>query len=158
MSRSRVAVLKTTPETVLDDYGRLMHLAEYETFLRYFPACSTTPWQLEGVIRTLLADGFSKDQLILVHNDTVVVKSKVGEIRNRLAPIGRRYGLKTVYLQDGAKWITYAPQHPMMVLDHVYPEGIEIPEMFIGKNIIHLPTMKTHVFTTVTGAMKNAFG
>ena len=25
-------------------------------------------------------------------------------------------------------------------------------------NIIHLPTVKTHVFTTITGAMKNAFG
>ncbi len=28
----------------------------------------------------------------------------------------------------------------------------------MGKNIIHLPTVKTHVFTTITGAMKNAFG
>jgi hypothetical protein len=30
--------------------------------------------------------------------------------------------------------------------------------MFIGCNIIQLPTVKTHVFTTITGAMKNAFG
>jgi len=30
--------------------------------------------------------------------------------------------------------------------------------MFVGKSIIHLPTVKTHVFTTTTGAMKNAFG
>ena len=28
----------------------------------------------------------------------------------------------------------------------------------IGMNIVHLPTVKTHVFTTITGAMKNAFG
>jgi hypothetical protein len=28
----------------------------------------------------------------------------------------------------------------------------------VGMNIIHLPTVKTHVFTTITGAMKNAFG
>ncbi len=33
-----------------------------------------------------------------------------------------------------------------------------IPKRFIGENIIHLPTVKTHVFTTTTGAMKNAFG
>jgi hypothetical protein len=44
------------------------------------------------------------------------------------------------------------------VLDEIYPEGVEIPEVLIGKNIIQLPTVKTHVFTTVTGAMKNAFG
>jgi hypothetical protein len=33
-----------------------------------------------------------------------------------------------------------------------------IPKRFIGENIIHMPTVKTHVFTTTTGAMKNAFG
>jgi hypothetical protein len=33
-----------------------------------------------------------------------------------------------------------------------------IPGRFIGENILHLPTIKTHVFTTTTGAMKNAFG
>jgi hypothetical protein len=33
-----------------------------------------------------------------------------------------------------------------------------IPRRFIGENILHLPTVKTHVFTTTTGAMKNAFG
>ena len=30
--------------------------------------------------------------------------------------------------------------------------------LLIGNNIIQLPTVKTHVFTTITGAMKNAFG
>jgi len=173
MNQSKVAVIKTTPKTVLEDVGTLMRSADYGRFLdkskevllkinitwhKYFPGCSTTPWQLEGVIRTLLADGFRADQLILVHNDTVVVKARVGEILNRLAPVGRKYGLKTIYLQNGVEWKTYTPKHPMMVLDEIYPKGIEIPSVFIGRNIIQLPTMKTHVFTTMTGAMKNAFG
>ena len=46
----------------------------------------------------------------------------------------------------------------MLVLDKIYPEGISIPKRLIGSNVIHLPTMKTHVFTQMTGAMKNAFG
>jgi hypothetical protein len=69
MVRSRVAVLKTTPASVIDDYKRLMHLADYQQFLPhgnetalkinvswhyFYPACSTTPWQLDGVISTLL--------------------------------------------------------------------------------------------------------
>ena len=33
-----------------------------------------------------------------------------------------------------------------------------IPDLLVGKNAVHLPTVKTHVFTTMTGAMKNAFG
>ena len=46
----------------------------------------------------------------------------------------------------------------MRVLDKIYPEGITIPEFFQGKNIVHLPTVKCHIYTTTTGAMKNAFG
>jgi hypothetical protein len=45
-----------------------------------------------------------------------------------------------------------------LCLNEVYPKGFMIPRRFIGENIIHLPTVKTHVFTTTTGAMKNAFG
>jgi hypothetical protein len=37
-------------------------------------------------------------------------------------------------------------------------DKILVPEMFIGRNMIHLPTVKTHGHTTTTGSMKNAFG
>ena len=33
MDRSKVVVLKTSTETVLDDYRKLMHLADYERFI-----------------------------------------------------------------------------------------------------------------------------
>jgi uncharacterized protein (DUF362 family) len=35
---------------------------------------------------------------------------------------------------------------------------IRILNYFVGKNIVHLPTAKCHIYTTTTGAMKNAFG
>jgi hypothetical protein len=44
------------------------------------------------------------------------------------------------------------------VLDRIVPDGVHIPDFFVGKNIVHLPTVKTHLYTTTTGAMKNAFG
>ncbi|MBE0461834.1 MAG: DUF362 domain-containing protein, partial [Candidatus Aminicenantes bacterium] len=83
MTRSKVVVLKTTPQSILEDYKRLMHLAEYEFILskeittliklnlswtKYFPSCSTQPWQLEGVVKTLLEDGYTKEHLIPVEN------------------------------------------------------------------------------------------
>ena len=46
----------------------------------------------------------------------------------------------------------------MLALHEVFPEKHTIPKFFIGKNIVHLPTIKTHGHTTMTGAMKNAFG
>ena len=171
-ARPKVAVVYTRPDTVLDDVGRAMRLAEYQEFLphdaatllkiniswqHYYPACSTTPWQLEGVVRAMQADGFK--ELIPAHNGTVVVDPVEGALNNKHGVVEQRYGLKSVFLDfPPAKWVPYKPKARMLVLDDIYPEGIEIPEMFAGKNIVHLPTVKTHVFTTITGAMKNAFG
>ncbi len=170
--RGRVAILRTRPETVLDDYQRLMELAGFEealpkdkdTILKiniswqtWYPACSTTPWQLEGVIRTLQKAGYQN--LIGAHNRTVVVDAYVGERNNKHKPIVDAYGVRNVHLYEPeVKWVRYEPKAPLLVLDRIYPEGVLIPEMFIGRNIIQLPTVKTHVFTTITGAMKNAFG
>ena len=171
-TRPKVAVVYTRPETVLDDIGRAMRLADYQRFLPqdaatllkiniswqyYYPACSTTPWQLEGVVRAMQADGFK--ELIPAHNGTVVVDPVEGSLNNKHGVVEQRYGLESVFLDfPPARWVPYKPKARMLVLDDIYPEGIEIPEMFAGKNIVHLPTVKTHVFTTITGAMKNAFG
>jgi uncharacterized protein (DUF362 family) len=175
MIRSKVAVLKTRPETVVEDVGRAMVMGGYrETFPKdadvclkinvtwhlYMPGCSTTPWQLEGVVTQLLEDGFRKEQLWGVHNDTVVVNSRVGEINNKHLPVLEKHGVRRVFLNDdGAEWLRYEPRtFRYLVLDRVFKDGVFIPKFLVGKNIVHLPTMKTHVFTTVTGAMKNAFG
>jgi len=169
--KGKVAVLKTRPETVLEDYRRLMELAgfeaalprAYETLLKiniswqtWYPACSTAPWQLEGVIRTLQAAGY---KLIGAHNDTVVVNTADGEVNNKHKAVTDQYGVPCIYLYEpDVRWVTYQPKRPFLVLDKVYPEGVDVPEVFIGRNIVQLPTVKTHVFTTITGAMKNAFG
>jgi len=54
--------------------------------------------------------------------------------------------------------VRFTPKARMHVLNHVFPEGIRVPDYFAGKNIVHLPTVKCHIYTTTTGAMKNAFG
>jgi uncharacterized protein (DUF362 family) len=167
-----VAVVKTTPETVLDDYRRAMELAGFEAALpkdketilkinvswqTWYPACSTAPWQLEGVIKTLQAAGYQN--LIGAQNDTVVVDAYVAERNNKHKYIVDRYGVRNAHLYEPQfRWVRYEPQVPFLVLDKIYPEGLYIPELLIGRNIIQLPTVKTHVFTTITGAMKNAFG
>ena len=169
-TKPKVAVVYATPETVLDDIARAMRLADYQVHLpkelatllkiniswqHYYPACSTTPWQLEGVIKTLQTDGYQ--QLVPTHNGTVVVDAREGEENNKHRVVQEKYGLEGVYLEE-VEWVHYEPKAKMMVLDRVYPEGIQIPKMLMGKSIVHLPTVKTHVFTTITGAMKNAFG
>src|ERR671918_1103564 len=143
MARSKVAILRTSPSTVLRDYHELMNLAGYQDVIAkdadtalkvniswhfFFPGSSTTPWQLDGVIRAMKTDG-----------------------------------LRNVHIYEGEEWINIRDAvgdltKKFLVLNEVYPQGFMIPLRFIGENIIHLPTVKTHVFTTMTGAMKNAFG
>ena len=124
----------------------------------YYPACSTTPWQLEGVIKTLLDDGYKKKLIHACHNRTVVVSAKRGEKANKHLPVVQKYGLRNIHLYESEEWIRYEPKGKIRVLNQIFPKGIFIPKRLVGENIIHLPTMKTHVFTTMTGAMKNAFG
>ncbi|MCX6910193.1 MAG: DUF362 domain-containing protein [Verrucomicrobia bacterium] len=173
MARSKVAVLKTRPETVLDDYARLAEMAGMcaalapgkTTILKdniswHFPylSANTTPWQLEGAIKALRAAGLN--DLVAVHNDTVVTDPDRGQKFNKLEPLYRRHGIVERYncKPDDLKWVVYKPKGAMRALSRVFPDGIEVPEFFFGKNIVHLPTVKCHIYTTTTGAMKNAFG
>jgi uncharacterized protein (DUF362 family) len=170
--KGKVAVLRTRPETVVEDVGRLMEMAGYrqalpqdrETILKvnvswqtWYPGCSSTPWQIEGVAKKLQAGGYRN--LAAAHNKTVVVDAYVAERNNKQKLVVDKYGVRNVHLYEPeVEWVRYTPKAPMLVLDRVFPEGILIPSFFFDRNIIHLPTVKTHVFTTITGAMKNAFG
>src|ERR1041385_7973250 len=94
--KGKVAGVKTSPETVLADYARVMELAGFREALpkgpttalkiniswqTWYPACSSAPWQIEGGARALRAAGY--DDVIGAHNDTVVVNAKDGEFNNK---------------------------------------------------------------------------
>jgi uncharacterized protein (DUF362 family) len=112
---------------------------------------------LDGVIRSLKAHGHAR--LSGVHNGTVVVNPHEGAIKNKHLKVTDSHGVPSIFLEEEpVKWIRYEPRTEMQVLNEVYPDGIFIPDYLIGKNVVHLPTVKTHVFTQITGAIKNAFG
>ncbi len=173
MSRSKVAVLRVSPQSILADIDRLHELAgvaqaldrSAQTILKDniswhfpFPGANTTPWQLEGTIRALKARGYT-DQ-VCVQNKTVVTDAFKGEDLNGYVPIFERYQIPVRYnfKPEDMTWSVYRPKAKMNVLDTIFPEGILIPDDFHGRNIVHLPTVKCHIYTTTTGAMKNAFG
>ena len=176
---SKVAIVRTKPRTVLQDYHRLLNLADYQSVVDktvdtalkiniswhfFYPGSSTTPWQLEGVIGAMERDGYDRDLIHACHNRTVVIDARFGERENKQVNVTDAHGLRNVHLYDeGVPWIHIRDAigdlaDKLLVLNDVYPDGFHIPERFIGENIIHLPTVKTHIFTTTTGAMKNAFG
>ena len=173
MARSKVAVLRVRPDHILEDIDRLLELGDVRgaldpgatTILKDniswhfpFPGANTTPWQLEGVSRALIARDF--DDLVCVQNKTVVTDAFKGEDLNGYLPIFKAYDIPVRYnfKPEDMSWSVYRPKAKMNVLDDIFPEGILIPDAFHGTNIVHLPTVKCHIYTTTTGAMKNAFG
>ena len=169
---SVVAVLKTRPETVVADYARVMRLGHFEEFLpreretliklnlswtKYFPACSSQPWQVEGVVRALLEAGYPREALLPIENKTVVTDPLKGCENNLWGNVLRHYGLRFQPLTQ-VQWKVHKFQSPLLMLHKIFPEGIEIPAMFEGRNVVHLPTVKTHGHSVTTGAIKNAFG
>ena len=173
LKKSIVSVLKTEPKSVLDDVKQVMKLAGFEkaldksktTILKDniswhfpYPAANTTPWQLEGVIKSLKDANFN--DLSCVQNKTVVTNTYKGERLNKYVDIFKRYDIPVLYnfLKNDMNWIIYKPKSKMLILDKIFPKGILIPDYFFDKNVIHLPTMKCHIYSNTTGAMKNAFG
>ncbi|MEO0087645.1 MAG: DUF362 domain-containing protein [candidate division WOR-3 bacterium] len=169
---SEVFVLKTNPNKILEDYEKLLHLANYQEFLKkdkeiiiklnlswtlFYPASSSPPWQLEGVVRTLLKDGYEKEKIYPCENKTVVTDVRKGAKNQGWLKVLKKYGLKFYPLPE-EEWIKYDFKGPLLKLDKIFKEGIYIPKIFINKNVIHLPTMKTHGHSITTGAIKNAFG
>ena len=156
-----MAVVKTAPATVLEDYARLMRLARYTDFLpkgretalkiniswqKFYPACSSTPWQIEGVVRTMLEDGYARDSLYACHNRTVVVSARKGEVRNKHKPVVEKYGLRNIHLYEGEEWVRYEPKARMLVLKDIFPDGILIPKRFIGNNVLYTDVKLVAVF------------
>ena len=172
-TKAKVAVLRTKPETAMEDYERLLHLADFRQHLdpsattilkdniswHYpFPSANTTPWQLEGTIVGLRNAGYN--DLVCVQNKTVVTDAFKGEDLNHYVPVFKRHEIpvKFNFREGDMNWEVYQPKGKLLVLDKIFPDGIKIPDYFHGKNIVHLPTVKCHIYTTTTGAMKNAFG
>ena len=168
-----VAVWDTKPDTVLQDIQEAMHAARFTDYLDpkttvilkdniswHFPflSANTTPWQLEGVILALKDAGY--EDVVCVQNETVVTDAAKGERLNKYLPIFEKYKIPVLYnfKKSDIKWIPFKPKAKMRVLGDIFPDGIRIPEYFIGKSIVHLPTVKCHIYTGTTGSMKNAFG
>jgi len=167
----KVAVVKTTPKTINEDIARAMDLADYENHMskdvmttiklnlswsKLYPACSTNPYILDGVLKKLISDGFPRQSIQAVENETVVTNIYAGVKNNNWYPVMRKHKIKFLPLIN-ATYVHVKLPRKTLVLEDIFGEVIAPKEIF-GTNIFHLPTIKTHGHTQMTGALKDSFG
>ncbi len=164
--KPRVYIKKVSSETILQDYSDLLDMAGYKKFFKpekktmvklnlswskYYPACSSPPWQVEGVLRKLKMDGFPSKNVFTCENRTVVTNIARGLKGNKWTPIITKYNNYFVPLTR-VKFVPFKSKIALKALDSkIFPEGFSIPQVYIGKNMIHLPTFKTHGHTGAKG-------
>lgn len=165
---SSVYFQATSPISVLKDYHQLFsHFPQPRntptiiklnlSWTKFYPAVSTPPWNFEAVLRWLIDSGVNPKNILPVENRTVVTKVKIGAKNHAWDKIAKKYGVKIHYLTD-EKYSPYRPRSKMLILDQIFSDGILLPEIIFNKPLISLCTLKSHVFTTTTGSIKNYFG
>ncbi|MBD3351584.1 MAG: DUF362 domain-containing protein, partial [Candidatus Lokiarchaeota archaeon] len=138
---------KVTPETILQDYEKLMEATKYTKYFnidkkvlvklnlswsKYFPACSSPPWQVEGVLKKLKTDGFKGKNIYTCENRTVVTNIKQGLSGNKWEPIITKYNVFFVPLTR-VKFTPFKSKKPLHALDSkIFPDGFSIPKVYIG--------------------------
>lgn len=165
---SPVYITKTSPKTIATDYQKLYSrfpkpknvptiIKLNLSWTKFYPAVSTPPWHYEATLKWLIDSGVSPKNIIPVENKTVVTKVKIGAKNHGWDKISKKYAVKIHYLTDQT-YSVYKPKAKMLVLDQVFPDGILLPDIIRNKPLISLCTLKSHVFTTTTGSIKNYFG
>jgi uncharacterized protein (DUF362 family) len=167
----KVAVVRTSPKTVIDDVARVMDFADYHkhvskdvlttiklnlSWSKFYPACSTNPYVFDGVLSKLIGDGFSNRRIQAVENETVVTNIYAGTHGNNWYPVIKKHRIKFLPLIK-ATYVDVKLPKKTLVLEDTFGEIIAPKEIF-DTNIFHLPTIKTHGHTQMTGALKDSFG
>lgn len=173
MGKSKVGVVRTTPESVLDDVDHLCDLANLASSLKPnsltilkdggvwhqpFPGTNTTPWQLEGTVLALKRRGF--ENLSLVRGRGAALAALQHDDKSHTAPLCERYNVPVLYnfKHRDMRWIDYRPRARLHVLHEIFRSGVRLPDYYFGKNMLHLPALGWDEAAITSGAMYNAFG
>lgn len=167
----KVAVVRTSPKTVFEDIARALDLAEYQkhvsksvdttiklnlSWSKFYPACSTNPYVFDGLLRKMIADGYNPRTIQAVENETVVTNIYAGTKGNNWYKVMKDHKIRFLPLIK-AHYVDVDLPSKTLALEDTFEEIIA-PEEIFNTNIIHLPTIKTHGHTQMTGAMKDSFG
>jgi uncharacterized protein (DUF362 family) len=169
MSRSQVAVLSSTPETVREDLRRLLRLVGAERVLRrassikilpdlcrshYHPATGTTPWQLDGVLSALLESHVGAESMSVVARDRAGVVATKAFDDYGLGSVLRFHGLDVDYIRADSDLMSPASFGD----DALAPEllrGLSVPAALDGSALVLLPSLRVRPGPWLSGAISS---
>lgn len=165
LGKGKVAAIRTRPQKVLEDIGAAMTQAGVDDLLKNQPevviktvlgtsgwlaGISTSPWQLEGAVRHLQAQGAKR--LVAAQDKSQVRQAYKAESNNKLTYVFDKYTVEDLHLYEPeVEWTIYEPKEDMLVLHDVYPEGVEIPKFLIGKPVVELPALEAGAMMAAAG-------
>lgn len=159
----RVPAAAPSRDDVLESVRRAMELAQWRDALPrgaavalkpnlgwdlFLPGATTSPWALEGVVRTI-RDWVGK--IYVVESDQVVVDVEKAFRLNRIDRVCRDYDLTWVNMTRMEMRTVPLPNGRVL-------KTLQVPEILLRTKLLTVPVMKTHNKTVITGAIKNQWG
>lgn len=159
----RVPNAAPSRDDVIATVQRAMELARWQEFIPraaevslkpnlgwdlFLPGSVTSPWVLEGVVRTI-RDWVAK--IYVVESDQVVVDVEKAFRLNRIDRVCREYDLTWVNMTRGPMRTVPLPNGRVL-------KELTVPEILLRTKLVTVPVMKTHNKTVITGAIKNQWG
>ncbi len=146
-----VFIEKTSPGTLREDIDRIITQyllptfdKEIEIYIkinanydRFWPGCNTSLWVFDALLYSLRNHGFQK--IIVIEGD-LKLQPAINTIQ--------KLGYKKVIKRHNA---TFLPIESL-------PRRREIPDILFNAQIISVPVLHTHTFSTISVATKNLFG
>lgn len=156
------------PSVVFRAVKRAMELVGWERYVRgknlvlkvnvvwdkIYPSCTTTPMVIEGVLRVIKASRRVRpEKITIVDTDTAaIMRADVSFRIQGIEKMARRYGARVVNLSHTE--FQTVPFPKALVLHRLKISNV----LLEADAIITLPVLKTHSYSTMTGALKNQWG
>jgi uncharacterized protein (DUF362 family) len=114
----------------------------------FIPGSITSPWVVEGVIRTIRE---WVGPIFVVESDQVLERIEIAFRKSKLNEVCEREGVTWVNMSHSE--MVKVPVESAAIFDH-----LELPKILLDTQLVTIPVMKTHAKTGISGSLKNQWG
>lgn len=158
----------TNPDSVFKAVKRAMELANWEQYVKgknivlkvnvvwdkIYPSCTTTPMVIEGVLKVIRSSKKVKpEKITIVDTDTAaIMRADISFRVQGIETMAKKYGADVVNLSTTE--FRNVPFKKALVLHKLKISNV----LLDADTIITMPVLKTHSYSSMTGALKNQWG